>query len=242
MAETASDVLRIGLLVCGRVRDEVAVEFGDYPELFQSLLGPYGVEIVAYDVINGSVPASVSACDGWLVSGSAASTYDDLPWLVDTTAFVRSLVEHEAPLVAICFGHQLLAQAMGGRVEKSDRGWGIGVHEYRILADLPHWPADLARVNSLGLVASHQDQVTLLPNGATVLAGTQHCPVAAYSLGNRALAIQPHPEFGIELSRALTLARQDQYDPELVADALASLREPTHQDLTAAWIASFLRG
>ena len=242
MAETSSDTLRVGLLVCGRVRDEVATEFGDYPELFQSLLGPYGVEIVAYDVIGGPVPESVTACDGWLVSGSGVSTYDDLPWLAAAAAFVRSLVEHEAPLVAICFGHQLLAQAMGGRVEKSERGWGIGVHQYRVLADLPHWPAELAPVNSLGLVASHQDQVTLLPDGAIVLAGTQHCPVAAYSLGDRALAIQPHPEFDVGLSRALTIARQDQYDPELVADALASLQEPTHQDLTAAWMASFLRG
>ncbi|MEO6627394.1 MAG: GMP synthase [Aquihabitans sp.] len=242
MAGTFSDTLRIGLLVCGRVRDEVAAEFGDYPELFGSLLGPHGVEIVVYDVMDGPVPDSVKACDGWLVSGSAVSTYDDLPWIASAASFVRSLVEHEAPLVAICFGHQLLAQAMGGRVEKSERGWGIGVHQYRVLADLPRWPDGLDPVNSLGLVASHQDQVTVVPDGAVVLAGTQHCPVAAYSLGARALAIQPHPEFDVALSKALTLARRDQYDPDLVDDALASLQEPTHQATTAAWMASFLRG
>lgn len=242
MAGSPSESLRIGLLKCGHIRDEIAAEHGDYPELFGALMGSHGVDLVTYDVVHGPVPGSVAACDGWLVSGSSVSAYDDLPWIEAVSEFLRSVAEREVPLVAICFGHQLLAQAMGGRVEKSDRGWGIGIHDYKIIADLPYWPADAPAAHSLSLVASHQDQVTVVPDGAAVLAGTQHCPVAAFSLGSRALAIQPHPEFDAELSRALTLARRDQFGHELVDEALASLHQPTDRDLVASWMTSFLRG
>jgi GMP synthase-like glutamine amidotransferase len=116
----------------------VAAGHGDYPEAFAELLGPQGVDLVTYDVQKGPVPtdprrARRLAGERVGVARPTSRCRGSTP----VEAFLRPLIEVEAPLVAVCFGHQLLAQAMGGRVERSDKGWGVGVHRYELLAHLP---------------------------------------------------------------------------------------------------------
>lgn len=242
------DRLRIGLLQCGYIDPSLTAEFGDYPEVFGHLFAPFGIDLVTYDVQAGPVPAHHAACDGWLVSGSASSAYEPLAWIPPLEAFLRTLVEHEAPLVAICFGHQILAQAMGGRVERAPEGWGVGAHEYQVLSTpttraAPRgvsWDPDVAGP-TVRLIASHQDQVAGLPDGAEVVARTEHCKVAAYTLGPRALAIQPHPEFTPALSARLMELRRSRIGDAVVDAGLASLDEPVDRDLVAGWIDGFWR-
>ncbi|MCU1358177.1 MAG: synthase [Acidimicrobiales bacterium] len=231
--------LRIGLLQCGHLHTDLQPDYGDYPEIFSALLGSHGVEIATWDVTSGPPPDATDACDGWLVSGSARSTYDPLPWIPPVEQFLRDVVADQAPLVAICFGHQLLAQAHGGRVARAGAGWGVGAHEYHFLT-AEGWmePPHEAPIR---LVASHQDQVVELPDGAQVIARTDHCPIAAYTLGPAALAIQPHPEFSTAVSRDLIERRRELIGAERSDDALASLDRPLDQAIVAAWIASFLR-
>lgn len=224
--------LRVGLLQCGHVRADVATDHGDYPELFGTLLAGTPVDLVTYVVNEGQIPSDPRACDGWLVSGSASSVYEPLPWIDRTGRFLTQVVEAEVPLVAVCFGHQLLAQALGGRVERSDRGWGVGIHRYQVEAPLPQWSAperddqpETDQPDELVLLASHQDQVTVLPDGATVLAASEHCPVAAYALGPGVVAVQAHPEFTPALSRDLIVARRDIIGPERADAALAELHD-----------------
>jgi len=238
-----SDRLCIGLLQCGYIDPSLIAEFGDYPEVFADLFAPFALDLVTYDVQAGQVPSDPGACDGWLVSGSASSAYEPLAWIPPLEAFLRTLIEQETPLVAICFGHQLLAQAMGGRVERAPEGWGVGVHEYQVLsspASGEAWSPSTGGADRVGstvrLIASHQDQVAGLPDRAEVVARTEHCKVAAYTLGPKALAIQPHPEFTPGLSARLMELRRSRIGDDVVDAALASLDQPLDRHLVAAWI------
>lgn len=221
---SSSSTLRVGLLQCGHVREDVAVDHGDYPELFAALLAPANLELVTFEVERGHLPSSPQDCDAWLVSGSASSVYEDLEWITSTGAFLAEVVQREVPLVGVCFGHQLLAQALGGKVEKSPNGWGVGIQRYDVVGDLPHWP-EADHPASFTLLASHQDQVVDLPDGATVIARSSHCPVAAYSLGDRVVAVQAHPEFTPALTRDLITVRHDLIGADVADAALDLLRD-----------------
>lgn len=231
--------LRVGLLQCGHIHPDLVPEHGDYPEVFADLLGPHGLEITTYDVTAGPPPA-LDAQEGWLVSGSACSTYDDLPWIAPVEQFLRDAIAEAVPLVAVCFGHQLLAQAHGVPVARADGGWGVGAHDYELVAVDRPWmvpPAD----GPVRLIASHQDQVTALPDGAVLVARTAHCPIAAYTFGPWALAIQPHPEFTAEVSAGLIARRRDRIGDERADAQLATLDRPLHRELVGGWMARFLR-
>lgn len=231
--------MRVGLLQCGRLPQDLVDDVGDYSRLFEALLGPHGVTIEAHDVVSGPPPASAKSCDGWLVSGSAASTFDPLPWIAPTETFLRAVVAEQVPVVGICFGHQLLAQALGGRVARAPGGWGAGVHRYDLVGPPRPWmEPDPPR--SIHLVASHRDQVVALPEGAEVLARTEHCHVAAYTVGQHVLAIQPHPEYDATISRSLSQSRRELMGPEVTDQALASLDAPLDSAMVGAWMAAFL--
>ncbi|HEX2576549.1 MAG TPA: hypothetical protein VHK88_09390 [Aquihabitans sp.] len=234
-----SDRLRIGLLQCGYVHPDLAGDFGDYPVAFGELLEPHDVELVTYDVQTGPLPDDPGAVDGWLVSGSASSAYERLPWIPPLEAFLRGLVARDAPVVAICFGHQLVAQAHGGRVERSPAGWGAGAHDYELVGTGP-WGSTPDR-RSVRLIASHQDQVVDLPDGDVVIARTDHCPIAGYTLGTSVLAIQAHPEFTAGLSARLTQARRDRIGDATADAALASLDAPLDRAVVGSWMADHWR-
>src|SRR3954451_5584659 len=119
--------LHIGLLQCGHLHHDLVPAYGDYPGVFTTFLGPHGITVTTYDVTEG-LPESVKDHDAWLVSGSASSAYEPLPWIWPLEEFLRGIVDVGVPMVAVCFGHQVLAQAMGGRVEKAGAGWGAGAH------------------------------------------------------------------------------------------------------------------
>lgn len=242
MPTVPEPTLRIGLLQCGHIHPDLVPEHGDYPEVFADLLGPHGVALTTFDVTTAPPPSldDPAAADGWVVTGSANSAYDDLPWIPPLEDLLRSLIAERLPLVAVCFGHQLLAQAMGGRVARSEAGWGVGAHDYELLRTDLAWMTPRAS-GPVRLIASHQDQVAELPPGAEVIARTDHCPVAAYTLGPAALAIQPHPEFTAAVSAGLVERRREAIGAERSDLALASLAAPLQRDLVARWMVAFLR-
>lgn len=229
--------IRLGLLIVGHVDPRSRHIGGDYPELFGALLAGRDVELVRYDLDEGRFPDSPTECDGWLCSPSRLSAYDDLPWLRDAEELLRRIVDAEAPFVGVCFGHQLLAQALGGTVERAEYGWGVGVRDFDVVAQHP-WMDPV--VDRLALIGSHQDQVTRLPDGAEPLLRADYCPHGGFTVGERAWTIQVHPEFTADLADHLLAGRVELIGAERIAAARASLSRPLDGAVVAAWIARFL--
>ena len=236
--------LRVGILLCDHLDDEVAARHGDYEGRYRTLLGPLGVDAVVHDLTRGEAPASTAECDAWLVSGSRRSAYDDEAFVPALTRFVADAVEADVPVVGICFGHQVVARALGGRVERAE-GWGIGVKRYhlgggaRTGAGPPPWME--GSPESFTMVVSHRDQVVELPDGAELLASAEYCPVAAFHVGDGVFCVQGHPEFDVALSATLSRRRRAAIGHDVVEAGLASLGTAPDNPLVAEWIQRFLR-
>jgi GMP synthase-like glutamine amidotransferase len=227
---------RVGLLTVGHIDPKSVHIAGDYPQLFDALFAGLGIELVTYALDEGRFPDSLRECDGWLCSPSRLSTYDDVAWLPDAEALHRAIVAEERLYVGICFGHQLLAQALGGKVARADGGWGVGVQHYDIVERLPCMDPALDRV---ALLASHQDQVVDVPADARVIASSDSCPVAGLAVGERAWTLQAHPEFVPELADHLLAGRVELIGATRVAGARATLDRPLDRLAVARWIARF---
>jgi len=225
--------LRLAILETGRPPGDLAERFGDYPAMFRALLG---MEADSFDVAAGAYPANVEDYGAYLVTGSPAGVYEDLPWIPPLMAFIRA-ARGKAKLVGICFGHQAMAQALGGQVEKSAKGWGVGLTTYPILRH-PPW---MDQVSLVSVPASHQDQVVVQPPGTEVIAASTFTPFAglAWTDGS-AISFQFHPEFSPEYAKALIAHRYDRApDPDA---ALASLDAPNDNRRVGDWIRRFLDG
>ncbi len=225
--------MRLGLLRC----DEIDERFRDLApsalDLYRWTFESEGVTLVDYDVLAGELPDDPTECDGWIITGSRASVYDDETWIHDLAASVRRLHTARAPIIGICFGHQLLAHALGGETARSEQGWGIGAREIETRVEgLP---------SPVSLLMSHQDQVVRLPPSARVLGSAEYCPNAIFAIGEHAVGVQGHPEFTPEYMAALLRSRIERIGAEPVAEALESLDEETHGREVAAWLVDFVR-
>ncbi|MDB5456436.1 MAG: glutamine amidotransferase class-I [Caulobacter sp.] len=228
--------MKIGLLETGEPPVALQPAFGRYGTMFQTLLGP-GHAYRTFDVQAGILPAAPRACDAYVITGSSAGVYDDLPWIAPLTDFLRA-AKGQVPLVGVCFGHQIMAEAFGGQVLKSDRGWGVGLHAYDIQAAEPWMDA----LDPVAIPASHQDQVVILPPGARVAAGNAFTPYGVLVYGDQpAISMQFHPEFEPAYAAALIEARRgDRYTDAQADAALETLRGPNDRARVAGWIESFL--
>ena len=175
-----------------------------------------------------------------LVTGSAAGVYEDHPWMVPLFEFIRAAADRKVPQIGVCFGHQAIAKALGARVEKSEKGWGLGRHVYDVKAR-PDWMAGFeGEMFSLGV--SHQDQVLSLPKGANVVASSAFTPFAALDYPDApAISFQGHPEFSADFCRALYGVRAGSvFSRERVDAAGESLDVPVDNELIGSWMANFL--
>jgi len=175
--------MKIGILHTGHAPDEVLGDLGDYDAMFERLLAGKGFTFETWNVVDMDFPTDVHQADGWLISGSKHGAYEDLPFIPPLEEFIRAAYEASVPTVGVCFGHQIIAQALGGTVEKFKGGWTIGPQTY----DWGGTPWDL--------IAWHQDQVIERPAKATDHAGNAFCENAILVYDDRAFTMQPHPEF-----------------------------------------------
>jgi len=242
--ESSSRSLRIGILKTDRVREEFVDRHGDYPDMFHQLLrdaaravGAPAPEFVDFDVQHGHYPADLADCGGYVITGSRDSVYDDRPWIRELEAFVLVLHERRHKLIGICFGHQLIAQVLGGETRAADVGWAVGVHASRVTA-APAWMQPYSE--QFALLSSHRDQVTRLPEGAVLLAENDFCPNAAFTIGDHILAIQGHPEFAKAYSADLMALRRDLLGEMVYQRGMDSLQLPIARELVGQWMLAFL--
>lgn len=230
---------RLGLLACDFMPDNLSDRFDDYPDMFARALALTGkpVQWRVYRAYAEELPAAPDECDGYITTGSRSGAYDGEPWIAALERFIVSLIGSGRPLVGICFGHQLIAQALGGRVERSPRGWGIGLHEYDILASQPWMTPPRARFT---VPVCHQDQVTALPPGAIRVARSDHCENFVIHFNDTMIGIQGHPEFERDYIGVLLEQRRDLIVGPTRDGALASLTRNHDNAIVMAWIAAFL--
>lgn len=197
------------------------------------------LEFLVWDVEEGEYPETLDAADVWLITGSKSSVYDDKPWIRELEQFVCRLHAARRKIIGICFGHQLVARALGGRVEKSHKGWGVGIHTYRIVSSRLGADSD---IDTFRLIVSHQDQVVELPPGAEVSAQNPHCEIAGMLIGDHIMTFQGHPEFVPGYSRTLMTFRREMIGDDRVEAGMNSLAGSPHQgDLVARWMVDFLK-
>jgi len=233
--------MKLGILATGITPDELLGEYGSYADMFVQLFetAGYQFDYVVYDVREDRFPAAADECDAWLITGSKFGVYEDLPWMRRLKTLIRAIDGLQRPLVGICFGHQIIAATLGGRVEKYRDGWGVGLHHYRLTQQHPE-----LGIEGFTLNAMHQDQVVEKPPRAVTVASSPFCPYAALSYDDRILSLQAHPEFSLPFEARLVAARKGSVIPDEVADAgLESLGAPgavTDALTVARWMAATL--
>lgn len=235
----------LGILTCGHSPQKIVEQHGLYESLFENLLGPETFNYQSYAVVDGVLPASVNDADAWLITGSKHGTYEPLPWIAPLEDFIREAFAIKAPMVGICFGHQILAQALGGKVEKFSGGWIVGTHEYQLDA--------LASLNSENgggkndddtdvMNAWHQDQVVALPENARAIGSSENCQYAAIAYGDHAVSLQPHPEFENSYVESLLVERGSALPAESLQQASSSLGQNLTNKRVADWLVGVLGG
>ena len=225
--------MKVAVLETGVPPDPLLDQFGSYPDMFATLLGP-GYELDVFDAQGGELPEP-AAHHAYLVTGSPAGVYDPLPWIAPLMDFIRAA--KETKMIGVCFGHQVMAQALGGEVIKSPKGWGAGLHHYDVLRPQP-WTNGERKV---AIPASHQDQVVAQPPNTSVVAASDFTPFAALAWSDRpAISFQFHPEFSPGYAKALIEQRYDRVNaPDA---AIASLDAPNDTARVGDWIRNFLKG
>ncbi|WP_121063942.1 type 1 glutamine amidotransferase [Chachezhania antarctica] len=223
--------MKIGILQTGHAPDLVLEKNGDYDAMFRRLLDGHGFEFVTYNVVDNEFPDGAEAADGWLVTGSRHGAYEDHDWIPPLEELIREIKAKDRPMVGVCFGHQIIAQALGGKVEKFAGGWAVGRKEYRIGDQI------------MALNAWHQDQVVELPEGATVEGHSDFTANAIVSYGPNVWTVQPHPEFQSDVIEALIHGRGKGVVPDdLLAEAEETLVQPNDNASIALKMAKVLKG
>ena len=232
-------MIRLAILKTDYVRTEWVPEFGEYPDMFEAVFRKCdpSISFQTFDTQLNEYPADLDAFDAYLITGSKSSVYDKEPWIEILMEFVRELNEQQKKLIGICFGHQLVAQALGGRVEKSPKGWGVGVHTH-IFNEIPEWHDGKTR--EFNILVSHQDQVIQNADGAKVLAGSDFCENAVCQLDNHVLTFQGHPEFVQDYSRKIIGFRKEMIGEKVSRAGLESLSIAPDSLKVTKWIANFI--
>jgi len=233
--------MHIGILQCDSVSSSLQTVYGDYPDMHRRLLTSnamhFELKFYIYDLTASQFPDTSSECDAWLITGSRWSVLDNDLWIAHALQFVQQLHAERRPLVGICFGHQLISQALGGKIGKADVGWGVGVHTIDIL-ERKRWMEPYRE--KISLLVSHQDQVIKPPTEAMLLASHPFCHYDMLAIDDHILTLQGHPEFPRGYARALMDKRRDRIGESTYNEGVASLEKPTDADVVGGWILRFL--
>jgi len=228
----------IGILQCGALDEDIQDPYGDIPDMVVSafLRNDPGIQFSMFDAINDELP-ELDSCDAFLLTGSTSSSYERTPWILTLEDFVREAARTGKKMLGICFGHQLITQALGGKVEPCERGWALGTGFYELTTQKSWMNPPLGKLDILVL---HRDQVSSIPAKSKVIAQSQFCPYFMLQHGTNILTTQGHPEFTPEILRHLTDANIDNFTSNKIREALTSLNASIDSDVLVNWMINFI--
>jgi len=231
---------KLGLLLCDHVPDELASTFTDYPDMFSQAFASThtNIEWYVFDVTKKELPIRPSVCDGYLISGSRCSVNGNEHWLLPLLLFSKQVHDADVPIVGLCFGLQILAKALKGKVEKARQGWGIGHKQYRVHANKSE--LSLEAGSSITVPVCHQDQITRIPTGAIRIASNGHCENFMILFDNHTLGIQGHPEFDDRYLDALIEYKKSELADVEYRTAKQSTSHPADSKMLRKVILDFL--
>lgn len=226
---------RIGILKPGSTFTGMIERFGDYDAWFVRALAPVGVACEVHDVV-AQAPPDPDTADGWIITGARTSVIDGAPWVGRLTAWIREAIERETPLLGVCYGHQAMCAAMGGRVEPSSAGWELGTVEVELTPEGREDPLFAGFPDHFPVQTTHEDHVSAAPPGTTVLARNAHSEIQALAIGPTARGVQFHPEVTTPIARDFVARRGHLADPApVVAEA------PHAANVLTNFVAAFVR-
>ena len=231
--------MKLTIIQTGEVPAPLRGRFGPYRKMFETMFDGTG-ESFSYELVaasDGEPLPEPGKLQGIVLTGSPAGVYDDYPWLDPLRDFIRDAYGKRVPMLGVCFGHQIMADALGGDVRKSEKGWGLGRHSYAVKGR-PGFMA--AAPDMLAVACSHQDQVITPPDEAEVILASDFTPNAGLAYRNgAALSFQPHPEFSDDYALALAELRRGKAPDEIVETAISSIATPSHSADVAGYIGQF---
>ncbi|WGS19636.1 MULTISPECIES: gamma-glutamyl-gamma-aminobutyrate hydrolase family protein [unclassified Bradyrhizobium] len=228
----------ITIIETGFVNPRYRERHGTYPQMFERMIAAADPSIACevVSIPSGETLPDPAGLDAILITGSPAGVYDEFDWIAPLENFVRKAHDKRVPMVGVCFGHQLIAQALGGTVRKSEKGWGMGRHVYRLA------PGNgLIEGDDIAIACSHQDQVITPPASARTIMSSTFTPHAGLLYANgTTLSVQPHPEFTVGYADALCDLHRDRAPEDVIATAKASLAEPLDHTRLGGVVTRFL--
>ncbi|MDG1737520.1 MAG: hypothetical protein P8L68_04835 [Paracoccaceae bacterium] len=231
--------MKICILHIGHTEPGAVSAHPPSPERFKAGLAPYlpHADWTTISAVTGTLPQPEDY-NAYLITGGKYSVFDTLAWQDRFLDFIGDVISKNIQIIGICYGHQAIAQVLGGVVERSPRGYGVGLMPVSVVADTSWCQSS---EDPLMLHAMHQDQVTVLPEGAEVFLSSDFCPISGFTFNNNVLAIQQHPDFTCDLNYDLIKKREDRIGEKTAIAAIAALEGRDDTAASVEWMARFLR-
>ncbi|KAH7297585.1 hypothetical protein KP509_25G002500 [Ceratopteris richardii] len=237
---------QFAILLAGHGTEYVRETYGGVPTLIKNLLSDVDEVWDTFRVVDGEFPsdADLYKYEGFVVTGSCEDAHGSTQWVLDLCEVIRKVHRMNRKLLGICFGHQVISRALGGKTGRAINGWELGLK--KIVLSNPAYPKPYIRQlpSSLSIIEVHQDEVYELPPGGEILASSDKTSVEMYAIGNQVLGVQGHPEFTKDITANIidTYLEKHNLSDDFIARAKLTLREgEADREIFAQLCKSFLK-